>query len=453
MQPEESYEVAVAVVGIGGTGSNNSKMLIKGMKPEDQPGVYYMAANTDRKVRDNHFPEDDPCIAALVEAGKLTLHDIGGKDVTRGRGAGANPEIGRKAALTEYTKKAFLDLYKKVDEVILHGSLVGGTGGGGMAVAAQYALDAGKTVVALAVLPQAFEHRNRRAQAGLKELQALVPTIPIRNSYIEKYLEDLKDENLKRNLTPLQAWEIINNYSLVPMIRILCGILQIAGDVKNLDQADWKALLNHGKHLFMGLWEGKKADLVDVTAKEIVDALCIGRCQNPALLDYCKAFAVFINGPLSLQVKNDIITMVGECVGVKSGLDPDDIEVHWGMRQETTGDDIWVALIAVAENDGSEVASEVRKPIYLPVSQREGQRRVLTPLLIDGVEREIGIWPDQRDRYNAYWSDATSPLVEVERLRDEIREATGYSIDPPSWLKEGTPTTKVSSDDSQRKVH
>ncbi len=148
----------IKVVGVGGGGCNAlSRMMHAGLK-----GVDFVAANTDlQALQCNDAPE------------KLQL----GVNLTRGLGAGANPEIGRQAAL-ESTEE-IVDILEGADMVFVTGGLGGGTATGAAPVIARLATELGALTVAVMTRPFCFEGRRRMQQAdqGLQELQDAVDTL------------------------------------------------------------------------------------------------------------------------------------------------------------------------------------------------------------------------------------------------------------------------------------
>ncbi len=148
----------IKVVGVGGGGCNAlSRMMHAGLK-----GVDFVAANTDlQALQCNDAPE------------KLQL----GVNLTRGLGAGANPEIGRQAAL-ESTEE-IVDILEGADMVFVTGGLGGGTATGAAPVIARLATELGALTVAVMTRPVCFEGRRRMQQAdqGLQELQDAVDTL------------------------------------------------------------------------------------------------------------------------------------------------------------------------------------------------------------------------------------------------------------------------------------
>ncbi len=155
---ESEYQARIKVVGVGGGGGNAIRNMIrKGLK-----GVEFIAANTDYRVLDlNPAPE------------KIQL----GKDLTKGLGAGGNPEIGREAALE--AEEDIRRVLSGADMVFITAGLGGGTGTGAAPVFARISKELGALTVAVVTKPFRFEGKQRMlvAQKGLEELGRYVDTI------------------------------------------------------------------------------------------------------------------------------------------------------------------------------------------------------------------------------------------------------------------------------------
>ncbi len=152
------HNAYIKVVGVGGAGGNAlTRMMLAGLK-----GVEFIAANTDLQALESN--------TAPI---KLQL----GINLTRGLGAGANPEIGRQAALEDTDR--IVEVLEGADMVFITGGLGGGTATGAAPVIARLANELGALTVAVVTKPFGFEGRRRMAQAdmGLRELQESVDTL------------------------------------------------------------------------------------------------------------------------------------------------------------------------------------------------------------------------------------------------------------------------------------
>jgi len=158
LEETTSFGASIKVVGVGGGGSNAVEtMIASGMR-----GVDFVVANTDHQA-----------ILANKSEGKIQL----GKDLTRGLGAGANPEIGRRAAIESYNE--IVERLEGADMVFVTAGMGGGTGTGGAPVVAKIAKELGALTIGVVTKPFMFEgkKRNRHADQGIDELRANVDTL------------------------------------------------------------------------------------------------------------------------------------------------------------------------------------------------------------------------------------------------------------------------------------
>lgn len=148
----------IKVIGVGGGGSN----AVETMVAQELEGVEFIVANTDKQA-----------LEAAEVPHKIQL----GMGLTKGLGAGANPEVGRNAALEDHTKIA--QVLEGSDMIFVTAGMGGGTGTGGAPVIAQIARDLGALTVGVVTKPFLFEgkKRMRQAEAGIKELKQNVDTL------------------------------------------------------------------------------------------------------------------------------------------------------------------------------------------------------------------------------------------------------------------------------------
>ena len=175
----------IKVVGVGGGGGNAVKHMISSAVD----GVEFICANTDAQ--------------ALKDVDARTVLQLG-SGITKGLGAGANPEIGRQAAMED--RERIADLLEGADMVFITAGMGGGTGTGGAPVVAEVARELGILTVAVVTKPFPFEGRKRMAIAedGIKQLQDRVDSlITIPN---EKLLDVLG-----KATTLLDAFKAANN--------------------------------------------------------------------------------------------------------------------------------------------------------------------------------------------------------------------------------------------------
>ena len=161
-QPQDmlSAKPVLKVIGVGGGGGNAVNRMID----NDVHGVEYIAINTDCQV---------------LRLSKADVRIPIGSELTKGLGAGANPEIGRRAA--EESEQEIREVLKDTDLVFITAGMGGGTGTGAAPVIARYAKEAGCVVVGIVTKPFSFEgtKRMQQALAGIEQMRQYVDTLVI----------------------------------------------------------------------------------------------------------------------------------------------------------------------------------------------------------------------------------------------------------------------------------
>jgi cell division protein FtsZ len=214
----------IKVIGVGGGGSNAVNRMIAA----DVQGVEFIVVNTD--------------LQALKMSNAPVKIQIGQK-LTSGLGAGANPEVGRKAALEDTEK--IIETLEGADMVFVTAGLGGGTGTGAAPILASLAAELGALTVAVVTKPFGFEGKKRRMQAeeGLAELKECVDTvITIPN---ERLLQ-----TVQRGTSLQDAFRIADDI-LRQGVQGISDIIQIPGIV-NVDFADVKAIMQGMGMALMG---------------------------------------------------------------------------------------------------------------------------------------------------------------------------------------------------------
>jgi cell division protein FtsZ len=222
---EEAHNGAkIKVIGVGGGGCNAVNRMIRA-KVE---GVEFIAANTDAQaLKDTLTPN------------KLQL----GAKLTKGLGAGANPDIGRKAALEDTDR--IIDALEGADMVFITAGLGGGTGSGAAPVAASLATELGALTVAVVTKPFAFEGKRRMVQAehALSELIGCVDTvIVIPNERLMGYVE--------KGTSFFEAFRIADDI-LRQAVQGISDIITIPGII-NRDFADVNTIMRGMGYAVMG---------------------------------------------------------------------------------------------------------------------------------------------------------------------------------------------------------
>ncbi len=220
----QAQPASIKVIGVGGGGGNAVNRMIASRVA----GVEFLAANTD-------------CQA--LRANRATVKLQLGAKLTKGLGAGSNPEIGRSAAL-EDTEKV-LELLTGADMVFVTAGLGGGTGTGASPIIANLARELGALVVAVVTKPFAFEGRRRRGRAeeGLAALRQVVDTvITIPN---DKLLHTVEKG------TPLAEAFLMADDILRQAVQGISDLITVPGEI-NLDFADVKTIMSGMGMALMG---------------------------------------------------------------------------------------------------------------------------------------------------------------------------------------------------------
>jgi cell division protein FtsZ len=221
---EQQQGARIKVIGVGGGGTNAVNRMIRA-KVE---GVEFVAANTD--------------LQALKQSQAPVKLQLGAK-LTKGLGAGANPEIGRKAALEDTDK--IIEVLEGADMVFITAGLGGGTGSGAAPVAASLASELGALTVAVVTKPFSFEGKRRLVQAeqALSELVGCVDTVIVIPN------ERLMD-TVERGTSFFEAFRIADDI-LRQAVQGISDIITIPGII-NRDFADVKTIMQGMGYAVMG---------------------------------------------------------------------------------------------------------------------------------------------------------------------------------------------------------
>ena len=214
----------IKVIGIGGAGGNAVNTMIS----YNLRGVDFIVANTDAQA-----------LGASASPIKIQL----GAEVTKGLGAGSDPDIGRQAALE--TREQIREQLEGADMVFITAGLGGGTGTGGAPIAAEIARELGALTVAVVTKPFQFEgkRRNSQAEAGIAELRKMVDTLII---VPNQRLLSLGG----RNISLLEAFKKADDI-LYHAVKGISDLIMVPGLI-NLDFADVKTIMAEMGMALMG---------------------------------------------------------------------------------------------------------------------------------------------------------------------------------------------------------
>ncbi|MDE1177688.1 MAG: cell division protein FtsZ [Edaphobacter sp.] len=299
----------IKVIGVGGGGNNAVNRMIAA-KVE---GVEFIAANTD--------------VQALTVSNAPVKLQLGVK-LTSGLGAGANPDVGRRAALEDSDK--IIEALEGADMVFVTAGLGGGTGTGAAPVIASLASEMGALTVAVVTRPFGFEGKRRMMQAerGMQELLESVDTVIVIPN--EKLLAVAKDAGF------FESFRIADDV-LRQGVQGISDIITIPG-VINRDFADVKTTMAGMGYAVMGTAVRSGQD----RAVEAAMAAMASPLLESGAIDGAKGILINITGSSSLKLSE-----VNEASTIIQNAAHEDANIIFGaVQDETMGDDVKITVIA-----------------------------------------------------------------------------------------------------------
>ncbi len=301
--------VVIRVIGVGGAGNNVVNRMLK----DGVQGVEYIAMNTDKQV----------LLASIAEK-KIQI----GEHLTRGQGAGANPEIGRNAAKESLSLIA--DALDGADMVFLAGGMGGGTGTGALPVVANLAREAGILTVAVVTKPFSFEGKQRiqQAQDGIQNLLKMVDSLLVIPNDRLKLASDNK-------LTLANAFSIADEV-LHQAISSISDLIKNTGFI-NLDFADITAVMKDAGYAHMGVGHATGKDKAENAAQQAVSSPLMEK-------SIAGAKGVLINITCSTEIDLEDVEIAANLV--KESAHPDADIMFGAVFDSTMKDEMRVTVIA-----------------------------------------------------------------------------------------------------------
>jgi cell division protein FtsZ len=343
----------IKVIGVGGGGGNAINTMVAGRIE----GVEFIAANTDVQA-----------LAANKASVKIQL----GRGASRGLGAGANPEIGRQAALEE--RDAIAGALEGADMVFVTAGMGGGTGTGGAPIVADVAKQAGALTVGVVTKPFLFEGNRRRkqAEAGLAELRAAVDTLIV---IPNQRLISVAGENMAMADAFKRADEVLLN-----AVQGISDIITVHGLV-NVDFADVRTIMSEQGMALMGT--GRSTG--EKRAVEAMQAAISSPLLEDVSLDGATGLLVNITGGsnLTLFEVNEAVSMA------QSAADPDANIIFGSVVDETLGEEVRITVIATGFQ-GRDAADKrpASRPLQVQVPQTAPVKAVPPPLPAEAKPKE-----------------------------------------------------------------
>ncbi|WP_405151692.1 cell division protein FtsZ [Sphaerisporangium sp. NBC_01403] len=309
MAAPQNYLAVIKVVGIGGGGVNAvNRMIEEGLK-----GVEFIAINTDAQ-------------ALLMSDADVKL-DVG-RELTRGLGAGANPEVGRKAA--EDHREEIEEVLKGADMVFVTAGEGGGTGTGGAPVVANIARSLGALTIGVVTRPFSFEGRRRAAQAeaGIETLRDEVDTLIV---IPNDRLLSISD----RQVSVLDAFKAADQV-LLSGVQGITDLITTPGLI-NLDFADVKSVMSGAGSALMGIGHARGDDRSVAAAEMAVSSPLL-----EASIDGAHGVLLSIAGgsDLGLFEINEAAQLVSNAAALDANI------IFGTVIDDALGDEVRVTVIA-----------------------------------------------------------------------------------------------------------
>lgn len=308
----------IKVIGVGGGGNNAVNRMVEA----ELKGVEFIAVNTDKQALYTSKAEH-----------KIQV----GEKLTRGLGAGANPEVGKKSA--EESKEEILKVLEGADMVFVTAGMGGGTGTGAAPVVAQLAKEMGILTVGVVTKPFAFEGkvRMKNAEQGIKELKTKVDTlITIPNDRLLQIVQ--------KNTSMLEAFSIADDV-LKQGIESISDLIAAPGLI-NLDFADVQSIMKEKGLAHMGMGKAQGENRAIEAATQAI--------QSPLLETSIKgAKGVLLNitggANLGLFEINEASTLVQESCDSEANI------IFGATIKEDLKDDLVITVIATGFEDGQDM--------------------------------------------------------------------------------------------------
>ncbi|GAA0496527.1 cell division protein FtsZ [Streptomyces sp. NPDC046215] len=326
MAAPQNYLAVIKVVGIGGGGVNAiNRMIEVGLK-----GVEFIAINTDAQ-------------ALLMSDADVKL-DVG-RELTRGLGAGANPDVGRKAA--EDHREEIEEVLKGADMVFVTAGEGGGTGTGGAPVVANIARSLGALTIGVVTRPFTFEGRRRANQAedGIAGLRDEVDTLIV---IPNDRLLSISD----RQVSVLDAFKSADQV-LLSGVQGITDLITTPGLI-NLDFADVKSVMSEAGSALMGIGSARGDDRAVAAAEMAISSPLL-----EASIDGARGVLLSISGgsDLGLFEINEAAQLVSEAAHPEANI------IFGAVIDDALGDEVRVTVIAAGFDGGQPPAKGSRDKV------------------------------------------------------------------------------------------
>lgn len=314
----------IKVIGVGGGGNN----AVNRMVDSDLKGVQFLSANTESQV---------------LELSKADVTIQLGEKVTKGLGAGANPQIGEEAA--QESREDIIKALDGADMVFVTAGMGGGTGTGAAPIVAECAKEVGALTVGVVTKPFSFEGKRRRAQAekGIEFLTQKVDTIIVIPN--DKLLQ-VVDKKCSLSDAFRTADDVLRQG-----IKGISDLIQVPGLI-NLDFADVKTIMTEQGEALMGIGVGEGENRAADAAKMAINSPLL-----ETSIDGAKGILLNISGSenLSLFEINEAAEIIADAA------DPDANIIFGSVIDDSLGDKVQITVVATGFSGSPKAVPEFGK--------------------------------------------------------------------------------------------
>ncbi len=326
--------VTIKVVGVGGAGNNVVNRMVKA----GTQGVEFIAINTDKQA-----------LAVSNADQKIQI----GEKMTRGQGAGSDPEIGKRSA--EESRNNIAKAIEDADMVFITAGMGGGTGTGAAPIVAEIAREAGVLTVGVVTKPFKFEGKRRmdQANAGIKELLGRVDSLLIIPNDRLKYATDQK-------VTLANAFEIADDV-LQQAVTSISGLIKNTGFI-NLDFADVTCIMKNAGFAHMGVGHAAGKGKAEDAAR-----MAVASPLMETSIEGARGVLINITGSEDMGLED---VEAAACL-VQEAAHPDANIIFGASFDENLQDEIHVTVIATGfEDKPIAAASAVNPAVAATINER-----------------------------------------------------------------------------------
>ncbi|EEH64216.1 cell division protein FtsZ [Gleimia coleocanis DSM 15436] len=388
-----NYLAVIKVVGVGGGGGNAvNRMIRSGLS-----GVEFIAMNTDSQ--------------ALLRSEAEVKIDLG-VDLTRGLGAGADPNVGRQAA--ESNEEAIRDVLQGADMVFVTAGEGGGTGTGAAPVVARIARELGALTVGVVTRPFSFEgdRRATQATAGIQALSDEVDTLIV---IPNDRLLQISDANVTYNQAYGMADEVLRNG-----VQGITDMITTTGDV-NVDFADVRSVMKDAGSALMGIGQASGEDRAIKAAEAAVSSPLLEASITGAhgVLWFLRA-----GSDLGLQ------ELYGAANLIKESVKPGANIIFGTVTDDSLGDEVMITVIAAGFDEKNEADEAEIENAFLPPA---------TPAVAETpapAARPLSSLPKTEPAHRAPIQAPTRPNTSFPAAEPQFDDATGSHFAVPRVFDE-----------------